>query len=138
MSDTPAKTVLLVEDEAGLRELYEEELRQAGWVVFAVGNGEEGLALAENRLPDSVILDVMLPGMSGLDVLAAMRQRETLANIPVIILSALEDIDDRARGLALGAVKYFGKNEASPALIIDTLNELVSSTKPSESTDPAA
>lgn len=126
MTDTP-KSVLLVEDEAGLRELYEEELRKAGWLVFAVGNGEEGLALAQNRIPTVAILDVMLPGMSGLDMLAAMRQNPKLATTPVIILSALEDIDDRARGLALGAKKYFGKNEASPQTIIEALNDLTSS-----------
>lgn len=125
MTDEP-KSVLLVEDEAGLRELYEEELRKAGWLVFAVGNGEEGLALAQNRTPTVAILDVMLPGMSGLDMLAAMRQNPKLAATPVIILSALEDIDDRARGLALGAKKYFGKNEASPQLLIESLNELTS------------
>jgi len=123
MANEP-KSVLLVEDEAGLRELYEEALREDGWLVFAVGNGEEGLALAQNRAPSVAILDVMLPGMSGLDMLAAMRQNPKLAQTPVVVLSALEDIDDRARGLALGAKKYFGKNEASPKMIIEALNEL--------------
>lgn len=127
-----AKSVLIVEDEAGLRELYEEELRAAGWLVFAVGNGEEGLALAQNRLPQVVILDVMLPGMSGLDMLAAMRQTAALKETPVVVLSALEDIDDRARGLALGAKKYFGKNEASPETIIKALDELIAGSKPKD------
>lgn len=128
MTNEP-KSVLLVEDEAGLRELYEEQLRQAGWLVFAVGNGEEGLALAQNRVPTAAVLDVMLPGMSGLDMLAEMRQNPKLAETPVIILSALEDIDDRARGLALGAKKYFGKNEASPQQLIEALDELVAGTE---------
>lgn len=122
------KSVLLVEDEAGLRELYEEELRQDGWLVFSVGNGEEGLALAQNRLPNVAILDVMLPGMSGLDMLAEMRNNPQLVSTPVIILSALEDIDDRARGLSLGAKRYFGKNEASPEIIKQALNEIIAGT----------
>jgi len=122
MENKPA--VLIVEDEAGLRELYEEELIKAGYLVFAVANGEEGLAIAKERKPMAVILDIMLPGMSGLDMLAKMRADENMKDTPVYLLTALEDTDDRARGISLGATEYLAKNEVSPESVIVKIKQL--------------
>lgn len=119
------KSILLVEDEAGLRELFEEELKKAGYLVFAVGNGEEGLSVAESRQPNVVLLDVMLPGMSGLDVLAKIKQNPKTKDIPVVMLSALEDTDDRARGISLGAKDYWGKNEVNADSLIEKLKQVI-------------
>jgi len=117
-------SVLLVEDEAGLRELYEDELNKAGFLVFSVANGEEGLAIAKERKPMTIILDIMLPGMSGLDVLAQIRADESTKDIPVFLLTALEDTDDRARGISVGATQYLAKNEVSPKDVIFKIKEL--------------
>jgi len=118
-------SILLVEDEAGLRELYEDELQKAGYLVFAVGNGEEGLSIAASRLPSIILLDVMLPGQSGLDVLAILKANQKTANIPVVMMSALEDTDDRARGMSLGAKAYWGKNEVDPTSLVDKIKQLI-------------
>lgn len=119
------KSVLIVEDEAGLRELYEEELKKAGFLVYAVGKGEEGLAVATDRQPSAILLDIMLPGMSGLDVLAKLKQAEETKNIPVYLLTALEETDDRARGISLGAKEYLAKTEVSPQQVIEKINEAI-------------
>jgi len=135
MDNKPA--VLLVEDEAGLRELYEEELNKAGFLVFAVANGEEALAIIKERKVASVILDIMLPGMSGLDVLAKMRSEEATKETPVYLLTALEDTDDRARGISLGATEYLAKNEVSPEDVIAKIKSTSNApTEPTESTSP--
>ena len=115
--------VLLVEDEAGLRDLYEDELNKAGYLVFAVANGEEALSIVKDRKPMAVILDIMLPGLSGLDVLAKIRADETMKDTPVYLLTALEDTDDRARGMSLGATEYLSKNDVSPKEVIAKLNK---------------
>lgn len=119
------QAILLVEDEAGLRELYEEELKKAGYLVFAVGNGEEALSIADSHEPAAILLDIMLPGMSGLDVLSKLKNQAKTKNIPVIILSALEDTDDRARGMSLGAANYLGKNEVDPSNLVEKLKQVI-------------
>lgn len=119
------KSVLIVEDEAGLRDLYQEKLTAAGFLVFAVGNGEEAISQAGQHDLDMIVLDVMLPGTSGLDVLAKLRADKKHEQTPVLILSALEAVEDRARGLALGANVYASKNELSPDMLAAKVAELV-------------
>lgn len=122
------KKILLVEDEGGLRELYEEQLTKDGYLVFAVGNGEEAIELAAKNEFDVLVLDIMLPGMSGLDVLARLRTDKKFTDTPVLILSALEAVEDRARGLALGATAYCSKNELSPEQLAAKVGELATQT----------
>lgn len=124
MSDP--KKILLVEDEGGLRELYEEQLTKMGYLVFAVGNGEEAIDLAKHNDFVLLVLDIMLPGMSGLDVLARLRTDKRFEKTPVLVLSALEAVEDRARGLALGASAYCSKNELSPEQLGAKVSELIS------------
>lgn len=128
------QSVLIVEDEAGLRELYEDELKKAGFLVFAVGNGEEGLSVAQERQPTAIILDIMLPGISGLDVLAKLRATEATKTTPVFLLTALEETDDRARGISLGASEYLAKTEVSPTVVIDKIRAAIG--QPAPGTNP--
>ncbi|MDO8471607.1 MAG: response regulator [bacterium] len=129
-------SVLIVEDEAGLRELYEDELKKAGFLVFAVGNGEEALSVAAERQPSAIILDIMLPGMSGLDVLAKLRATEATKATPVFLLTALEETDDRARGISLGASEYLAKTEVSPALVIEKIKAAIGQPAPNTDNQP--
>lgn len=122
---TDQKKILLVEDEGGLRELYEEELTKLGYLVFAVGNGEEAIDLSKQNDFALLVLDIMLPGMSGLDVLARLRTDKKFEKTPVLVLSALEAVEDRARGLALGASAYCSKNELSPEQLGAKVGELL-------------
>jgi len=97
--------VLVVEDTPELRSLLEVRLRQSGYLVVSADSGEEALrVLAEKGPPDVAVLDVTMPGMSGLDLHARLREDPSLATIPVIFLSARIQPEDIAAGRALGAV----------------------------------
>ena len=97
--------VLVVEDTPELCSLLEVRLRQSGYLVVSADSGEEALrVLAEKGPPDVAVLDVTMPGMSGLDLHARLREDPSLATIPVIFLSARIQPEDIAAGRALGAV----------------------------------
>jgi DNA-binding response OmpR family regulator len=99
--------ILLVEDDAKLAQLVEAELSLEGYRVTVATNGMEGLSLAREAQPDLLILDWMMPGLSGLDV--CMRLRTTGVQTPIIILTAKDEIPDRVIGLNAGADDYVTK-----------------------------
>jgi CheY-like chemotaxis protein len=98
--------VLIVEDDAVSRELLTNYLESAGYAVISSSTGADALAQAANRLPDAITLDLLLPGGNGLHTLNELKRNPTLAGIPVIIVSVLDDQDT---GLALGAAEYLTK-----------------------------
>ena len=102
-----AATVLVVEDDRALAAGLTHNLRYEGYRVLHAADGDAGLQMACDESPDLVILDLMLPGMSGWEVLEAMREAEIL--MPVIILSARGTEPDKVRGLRLGADDYVAK-----------------------------
>jgi len=99
--------VLIVEDEARVADFIQRGLRSEGWVVTVAADAESGLALIDDDSFDVVVLDLMLPGMSGQDMCRQMRARQNLT--PVLMLSALGMLDDRVSGLRLGADDYMVK-----------------------------
>jgi signal transduction histidine kinase/CheY-like chemotaxis protein len=101
-----AGTVLVIDDEAGTREIIGRMLRREGYRVVAAAGGEEGLRLAREEAPDAVVLDVLMQGMDGWAVLAALKADAATAEVPVIMLTVL---DDREMGYALGAADYLVK-----------------------------
>ncbi len=109
----PQEVVLVVEDDASLRLGLDKTLRSEGYRVEVAATGPDGLAAALARRPDLVLLDLMLPGMNGFEVLEELRARDP--DLPVIILTAKGAEDDKVRGLGLGAddyvVKPFGISE---------------------------
>lgn len=104
--------VLAVDDEAGILRLIKLELSAQGFRVITAGDAEEALRLAEEQRPDIILLDVIMPGMNGLETLRAIRERWT---IPVILVTARDREIDKVRGLEMGAddyiVKPFGADE---------------------------
>lgn len=98
--------VLIVEDDADIRELVAFKLRQVGYDVRTAGNGEEGLQLAVDTPPDVVILDLMMPKLSGLEVCRELRSNDDTATIPIIMLTAKAQEADVERGFELGATDY--------------------------------
>jgi CheY-like chemotaxis protein len=98
--------VLIIDDDASLRELMERRLSRDGFRTRSAPTGEEGLRLAKQLLPSAIILDVVMPGMDGWDVLAALKTDVETSDIPVIMATMVED---RERGLALGADDYITK-----------------------------
>ena len=101
--------ILVIEDEADIRQVLEYNLRQAGHDVTGVERGSAGLALARERPPDLVLLDLMLPDMPGLDVCRTMKAEPRLRQVAVIMLTAKGSEIDRIVGLELGADDYVTK-----------------------------
>jgi DNA-binding response OmpR family regulator len=100
-------SILVIEDEPGIVDFLERGLRGQGFEVSAALDGEEGLRLALDTDPDLVILDMLLPGRSGLEVLQVLRASKP--ELPVIALTALGEVGDRVTGLDAGAVDYLTK-----------------------------
>ena len=107
-------SVLLVDDEKMITDPLVRALSQAGYQVMVADNGRDGLALAREKQPDVVVLDVMMPQMDGWDVCRALRQDST---VPILMLTALGDEVDRILGLELGADDYLTKPFSTRELI---------------------
>ncbi|MBK6422188.1 MAG: response regulator [Gemmatimonadetes bacterium] len=101
--------ILVVDDEPDITALVAYHLAKAGYRVSTAANGPDALKSAREERPDIVILDVMLPGASGYDVLAELRRREETRDVGVILLTARREEPDRIRGLSLGADDYLTK-----------------------------
>ncbi|HET7578871.1 MAG TPA: response regulator transcription factor [Bacillales bacterium] len=99
--------VIIVDDEVSIITLLEFHLQKAGYQVYAATDGRAAIKLAEEEVPDLMILDLMLPGMDGLDVCRQLRQKKL--HIPVIMLTAKDDEFDKVLGLELGADDYITK-----------------------------
>ncbi|MFP4482325.1 MAG: response regulator [Thermovirgaceae bacterium] len=101
--------ILVIEDEQTIAELVADSLRLWGYRVETVGDGDEGLAVAEGTLPDLVVLDLMLPGLDGWEICRRLKEKEATRDIPVIMLTARRDERDVVAGLELGADDYLRK-----------------------------
>jgi two-component system phosphate regulon response regulator PhoB len=101
--------VLVVEDEDSLATLLQYNLQKEGYEVSLAGDGEEALLMVDERLPDLIVLDWMLPKVSGIEVCRRLRQRNETRNIPIVMLTARGEETDRVRGLDTGADDYVVK-----------------------------
>lgn len=117
-------TILLAEDEADIRRLLALKLKQAGHVVRAFGDGATALADARTHAPDLAVLDVAMPGISGLEVCRELRKNPSTARVPILILTARAQQADIAAGLAAGASEYIPK-PFSPRELADRVNALL-------------
>ncbi len=105
VTETQAR-ILVVEDDRTVAEVVTRYLEREGFAVESVGDGQEAIACADDRLPDLVVLDIMLPGLDGLEVCRRLRSR---APVPVVMLTARGSEEDRVLGLELGADDYVAK-----------------------------
>jgi DNA-binding response OmpR family regulator len=105
----PLKKVVIVEDEPDTAEMFAEMMRLSGYQVFKCYGGTAAMELIEEHKPDAVILDVMMPDLSGLDVLRKMRQDPEMVDIPVVVASAKSLPSDIQAGLDAGASAYLTK-----------------------------
>ena len=102
-------SILVVEDEDALATLLQYNLEKEGYEVVPAGDGEEALLLVDEKLPDIIVLDWMLPKVSGIEVCRRIRQRPESRNVPIIMLTARGEESDRVRGLDTGADDYVVK-----------------------------
>lgn len=115
------KRILLVEDDDSLANVYLTRLQAEGFDVRRVADGEEALASARTYKPDLVLLDVMMPKVSGFDVLDILRNTPETANLKVIMLTALSQESDEARARALGVDDYLVKSQVVISDVIDRI-----------------
>ncbi len=111
----PAETILVVEDDRALREGLAMNFRLRGYRVLEAATGSQGLAAAFDARPDLVVLDLMLPGLNGLELLSELRSHGV--DVPVLILSARDQLHDKVRGLRVGADDYVTKPFQLPELL---------------------
>ena len=102
-------TVLLVEDETDVVDLLRYHFKKAGFKVEIANSGDAGLATVRSKRPDAVVLDLMLPGMTGLEVCRALKADNETSAIPVLMLTARSEVKDRVKGLEIGADDYVTK-----------------------------
>ena len=121
--------VLIVEDEPPLVELLSYNLEKAGFQIHIARDGEEALLAVEERKPDLILLDWMLPYVSGIEICRRIRRNPETRNVPIIILTARGEEDDRIRGLEAGADDYVVK-PFSPSELVARLRAVLRRTRP--------
>ena len=127
-------SILIADDEPNQLELMSYNLKKAGFSIIRAENGEDALIKVEDLRPDLVILDWMMPNMSGIDVCRALRSKKETKLIPIIILSARSEEGDKSLGLDTGADDYISK-PFSPIELVSRVKALLRRTKPSHVED---
>ena len=117
--------ILLVEDDKSLREIYGVRLMAEGYEIVSAGDGEEALAMAIKEKPDLIVSDVMMPKISGFDMLDIIRSTTETKNVKVIMMTALSSEDQRARGESLGADRYLVKSQVGIEDVVRTVNDVL-------------
>src|SRR3989344_5852642 len=119
------KKILIIEDDKFLRELIAQKVLKEGYLVTEAVDGEDGAKKAKEEVPNLILLDLILPGIDGFEVLTKVKEDRTTAQIPVIIFSNLGQKDDVEKGLKLGAIDYLIKAHFTPGEIIEKIKKII-------------
>ena len=132
--------IMVVEDDAALREIYSIRVTAEGYDVVSAGDGEEALAMAVPEKPDLILSDVMMPKISGFDMLDILRTTPETAKIKVVMMTALSSDEQRQRGERLGADRYLVKSQVGIEDVVNTIHEVLGDkpTAAPATTEPAA
>ena len=114
--DKKAFTILIIEDEPDISELIEYNLTQSGYNIIVSNNGEQGIEVTRKHLPDLILLDLMLPGIHGIDVCRILKNDEDTFDVSIVMLTALGQEEDIVKGLETGADDYVTKPFSLPVL----------------------
>lgn len=117
--------IMVVEDDASLREIYGIRVAAEGYEVVSAGDGEEALAVAVREKPDLILLDIMMPKISGFDMLDILRSTPEISHIKVVVMTALSADDQRQRGERLGADRYLVKSQVGIEDVVKTIHEVL-------------
>ena len=117
--------LLVVEDDVALREIYSVRLTAEGYTVVVAGDGEEALAVAVREKPDLILSDVMMPKISGFDMLDILRSTPEMKSVKVIMMTALSSEEQRARGESLGADRYLVKSQVGIEDVVNAIHEIL-------------
>lgn len=126
--------ILLVEDDQSLREIYGIRLTAEGYEIVPAGDGEEALAMAVKEKPDLIISDVMMPKISGFDMLDILRSTPETKDIKVIMMTALSSEDQRERGESLGADRFLVKSQVGIEDVVNAVHEVLGDNNPATPT----
>ncbi len=121
--------VLLAEDDANLREIFEMRLRAEGFEVISAGDGEEALVMATKEKPNLAVIDIMMPKISGFEMLETLRSNPETSGIKAIMMTALGQTEDRERGEALGVLKYLVKSQVTLEDFVRSVREILGPSK---------
>jgi DNA-binding response OmpR family regulator len=113
--------ILVIEDEQFLRNLISEKLRHEGYAVRAAIDGEDGLRMAREAPPALILLDLLLPGIDGFEVLRRLKKDRESAGVPVLVLSNLGQREDIDRAMALGAEGFLIKANFTPGQVVEKI-----------------
>ncbi len=116
-------TILLIDDDETLRELYRTQLRLEGFFVLTAANGKEGFVLAKEKIPNFILLDIVMPKMDGFETLRKLKKDKITQHIPVCMLTNLGHRDDKKEALRLGAANYIIKAEATLSHVLDCIRK---------------
>ncbi|MDB5164008.1 MAG: hypothetical protein JWS12_626 [Candidatus Saccharibacteria bacterium] len=119
--------IMLVEDDNNLREIYQARLTAEGYETVSAADGEEALALAVKEKPDLIIADIMMPKISGFDMLDILRSTPEIKHTKIIMMTALSQAEDRARANKLGADRYLVKSQVTLEDVVKTAKEVLES-----------
>ena len=128
MSPLRKIVVLIIEDSTTVRHLYRMTFEKEGFEVLEAGNGRDGWVLAYQKMPDAIVLDMILPDIHGLEVLKKIRSNSTTKSIPVLALTSLREIKDVQQAINLGANYYSVKGSDSPEKIVNMIYKLLKRT----------
>jgi CheY-like chemotaxis protein len=117
------KTILIVEDSQVQARRLELILTRAGLITLLARSGEDGLEMAQLHMPDTIVLDIELPGINGLQVCKYLKQNRRTSSIPIILLTQFSDEKTIELGLNVGAIEYIPKDGFSDAVLIETLRQ---------------
>ena len=121
--NAPKKKILIVEDDPLIIKMYQAKFSFEGFEVLVAEDGVQGLELAKSEVPDFMILDIMMPQLSGIDLLEKLRADSKGKNIPVIVLTNLSEKDEEQKALQLGAKEYLLKANFTPGEIVTKVKQ---------------
>ncbi len=133
-----AAKIMLVEDDINLGEIYQARLAAEGFVIVSAKDGEEALALAVKEHPDLIISDVMMPKISGFDMLDILRGTEGIKNTKVIMMTALGQAEDKTRAEKLGADLYLVKSQVTLEDVVKSVHDILKDTPVAATGEPIA
>jgi len=120
-----AKKILIIEDDKFLRRVIARKLAGEGYEIIEALDGEKGLKSAQDEKPDIILLDLILPGIDGFEVLSGLKQNSSTANIPIMILSNLGQKEDIDKGMKMGAIDYLIKAHFTPGEIAERIEKIL-------------
>jgi DNA-binding response OmpR family regulator len=125
MNNVSQIKILLIEDDPFLSSMYTTKFESDNFIVTAAEDGDKGLAMAEAENPNIILLDIMLPKMDGFEVLKKIKSNPRISQIPVILLTNLNQKEEIEKGMNLGAADYLIKAHFLPSEVVEKIKEIL-------------